>query len=125
MIEFRITPEELRELAWRWYKTCPNTSENKNLLFFCSMMSEKWAAESINDLIQWGIETPIPTYRTYKDDYFEKYPNAPRSITGDGYPKVAVPEVYNVEHSKNPSGTYFSWYQMWDAEYGTHKEKHA
>lgn len=121
-----MSTKEIKDLAFRWYKTYnPDKSENKELLFFCSTMMNDWALESLDALMHWGLENPVPTYKTYKDDYFERYPDAPRSIAGDGYPKVSVTDVYSVEHSKNPSGSFFSWYQMWDAKYGTHKAKES
>ena len=54
--------------------------------------------KAIEALRKWAAENPPAPVKTYREDFFEKFPDAPRC--GDGYPFPKIADIYPVNASK-------------------------
>ncbi len=70
-------------------KDCPLNNEKDNDCLVC-LMPSRYPDEDIDAIVdKWMSEHPI---KTYLQDFFEKFPNAPRGA--EGSPKICPHQIY-------------------------------
>ena len=83
-------------------------------------MARKWLdvernlEAQIAALRQWAAENPPTPVKTYRDDFFEKFPEAEKD--GDGYPPLWVTRVYGIKRLGGPVSAGFK--DAWDKPLG-------
>lgn len=100
--------ESLHEMAKRWVKHNKG-SATTNSLYELIARSEI-ADYEIETLRAWAAANPV---KSYKDDFFEKFPNAPRA--NSGRPLVCTSTIYGLK----PCPGSGDCHKCWDAPLGT------
>lgn len=77
--------------------------------YFVSVHPEK-AVEIVQ---QWSDEHPQKTYKTYKEDFFEKFPDAKKIGIGKGYPVIDCPCILYPQ-LKATCNDYLYCFDCWD-----------
>lgn len=70
---------------------CPLSSSNNEKELFCDNFQLLYPKEAIAIVQKWSDEHTI---KTYKDDFFEKYPNATKCL--DGVPNFCRDNLYGL-----------------------------
>lgn len=91
-----VSTETLHEMAKRWL--IANETPNYTNTLYQEIADCKLADEAIDRLRKWAAENPPKPAKTYREDFFEKFPDAPRC--GDGYPFPKIADIYPVNASK-------------------------
>ena len=108
--------ESLHEMAKRWL-IANKTPCYTNMLYEEIANNCKLAEKAIERLCQWASENPPKPVKTYREDFFEKFPNAPK--TDSGYPHMDVEHVYSVLGAKRPEYERAqNLYDEWDKPIG-------
>ena len=90
--------EEKKRLTEDCHICCGNCKlsiGNNGTNMSCEELIEKCTKEAVEILEKWSRENPV---KTMMDDFFEKFPNAPRK--GNGYPICCPNECGYVKESK-------------------------
>lgn len=66
--------------------TCPLSKSNNEKNLHCRTFMAEYPEKIVEIMQKWSDEHP---QKTYKDDFFEKFPNSEKE--GNGYPVVACP----------------------------------
>lgn len=69
--------------------SCPLASKHNGTSFTCCVFEGKYPDKAISIVQKWSDEHQR---KTYKEDFFEKFPDAPREK--GGYPKVVPCSIY-------------------------------
>ena len=117
--------ESLHEMAKRWVlanRTPYYTNRLYEEIAVCRL-----ADEAIEKLRKWASENPPKPVKTYREDFFEKFPEAPRF--NNGYPifplhhAYRVNDSYYVSASKSPKSDGELFEESWDSPLGTFEVK--
>lgn len=70
-------------------ENCPHSMRNNGIGVNCTGIERYHPDKAVEIVEQWSDEHP---QKTYVQDFFEKFPNAPRS--DDGAPTVCIDDLY-------------------------------
>lgn len=118
MIESEKSKEK-RFLDWFYEESVYRemTEQEKELSRLLTVTNIEKAIESISYLHEWATAYPM---KTYKDDFFEKFPDALRDY--EGYPKVIRGFVYG-NMQDNEIMYRKGFLTAWDAPLGTWEDQ--
>lgn len=96
MIDCSITENYLKERA-RMTEKCQINCRDCPFYYpsnaYCSLFEDKYPEKSIEIVQKWSDEHPL---KTYKDDFFEKFPNARKRE--DGIPDICYKKIYGIKY---------------------------
>lgn len=104
--------ESLHEMAKRWMKAHEGKNAKLAMWELCGHLANGYGME----LEKWASENPPAPVKTYRQDFFEKFPDAPKK--GNKVPVPYVIEVYDVCEAKSCEYSETSTFDAWDKPLG-------
>jgi hypothetical protein len=84
------TIKELKRMCKSFKDNCDGCPLHSKMYNFCLMLTLERLPDNADEIVdKWVEEHPV---KTYMQDFFEKFPNAPKDV--DGAPKICPEQIY-------------------------------